>query len=235
MASVMRQVRSALREIDLTGRSALALFVPPVCVACETRLGPTGRWLCRRCRCEVRASVKPRSRTLQVAGGKVLEVRYSLDYTPKVARIITEMKYADKPGIARLLAAYLAAALEDSARLDAVLVPVPMHRSKKRERGFNQSEVLAAALARNKGLAVRSDLLQKKRDTPSQTTLEREARLENVADAFRLRPGSRLHTSEVILIDDVITTGSTLRECAAALGDLGPMEISACVVASSLR
>jgi ComF family protein len=149
--------------------------------------------------------------------------------------VITEMKYGDKPGLAAILAPYLSMALADSVSEDAVLIPVPMHPSKKRERGYNQSELLSGLLAEGGGWTSRPNLLVKKRNTASQTTLQREARPANVAGSFGVKGGSDLNGRRVVIVDDVVTTGSTLVECAQAIRELDAGEISACVVASSLQ
>jgi ComF family protein len=117
---------------------------------------------------------------------------------------------------------------------DTALVPVPVHPSRRRERGYNQSELLAARLARLRGLRMERDVLLKIRKTGSQTWLEREERMENVIGSFGLRRSERLSGRRVLLIDDVVTTGSTLKECTRVLMESGAMEVSACVVASSL-
>ena len=109
----------------------------------------------------------------------------------------------------------------------SVLVPIPLAPKRLRERGYNQSEVLAAALARRWHLPIARDLLARVRETPTQTTLTPETRLANVAGAFvadgliaRLTPGRRpgvSRDSTLILVDDVFTTGATLAEAARAL------------------
>ncbi len=111
----------------------------------------------------------------------------------------------------------------------AVLVPVPLHPRKRRERGFNQSELIAAALARaaGGGPPVRR-LLRRDADTPSQTRLGREARRENLKNAFALRPGARFDPAlRYLLVDDVFTTGSTLDGCARALRQAGCLNLGA--------
>jgi ComF family protein len=216
----------------LLARGMLSLFIPPLCVACERRLGSTDRWLCRNCRIALAREARPLAREIEIGGGKTLRVRYSLRYTARVSRIIAEMKYGDKPGLAGLLVPFVSLAVGGGLPSGTVAVPVPIHRSKRRERGFNQSLILAEALAALKGIAF-EDLLVKRRMTDSQTALEREERAENVAGCFGVREGRSPGVERALLVDDVVTTGSTLRECALALMAAGTEEISACAVASS--
>jgi len=108
---------------------------------------------------------------------------------------------------------------DDVERERAALVPVPLARSRRRERGYNQSEVLAAGLGRRWNLPVRADLLARTRATATQTRLTPGERLTNVAGAFRAveAAGGRLRGAHVVLVDDVVTTAATLNACAAAL------------------
>jgi ComF family protein len=101
----------------------------------------------------------------------------------------------------------------------AVLVPVPLGARRARERGYNQAERLAAALARISGLPIRPALLARTRETPTQTKLTPEARRANVHHAFRVR--EPLPAGRPVLVDDVYTTGATLDAAAAALAGAG--------------
>lgn len=111
-----------------------------------------------------------------------------------------------------------------------VITAVPLHEARLRGRGFNQADLLADALARPLGLR-RSTALMRTRDTPSQTHLSARARRRNLVGAFTLAPGHRLNGTIVVLVDDVVTTGATLRECATTLLDAGVREVRAVTVA----
>lgn len=105
---------------------------------------------------------------------------------------------------------------------DAVLVPVPLHPDKERERGFNQSELIAQTLARNTAAKNIQCLLKRARFTASQTQLNRKERYQNVKNAFALTPKTHVVKDSIyILVDDVFTTGSTLNACAQALQNAG--------------
>jgi ComF family protein len=105
----------------------------------------------------------------------------------------------------------------------SVLVPVPLHRSRIRSRGFNQSLWIAQAICKEMGdQTVVLDLLERKRDTSTQTRLDRSARKANVKNAFALKPGTCLdRLKPMVLIDDVFTTGATLDSCAQVLVESG--------------
>lgn len=110
---------------------------------------------------------------------------------------------------------------------DAVLVPVPLHPRKERERGYNQSLLLAECLAQTAGGATRVEpLLRRTVDTVSQTHHDRKTRLENLKNAFALAPGAGITPGHHhILIDDVFTTGSTLNSCALVLRRAGCLNL----------
>ncbi len=115
----------------------------------------------------------------------------------------------------------------DVERERAALVPVPLSISRQRERGYNQSELLAIELGRQWGMDVRTDLVQRTRATTTQTRLTPGERLRNVSGAFRAVAGrASLRGQHLVLVDDVVTTAATLNACAAALYDGGARILS---------
>ena len=110
--------------------------------------------------------------------------------------------------------------------LPHVVVPLPLHPRRLRQRGFNPAQLLARSVARALDVRLAPGLLERMRDTPSQTGLDRRERHRNVRDAFRARAGCR-PPPRVLLVDDVVTTGSTLAEAARALRRAGALEVAA--------
>jgi ComF family protein len=104
------------------------------------------------------------------------------------------------------------------------LIPVPLGNRRRRERGYNQCDCIAAALGHRIGLSVRTDVLQRVRETPTQTALTPEARHANVAGAFRANGVAGLR---LVLLDDVFTTGATLAAAGAALMAAGAERVEA--------
>jgi ComF family protein len=117
---------------------------------------------------------------------------------------------------------------DDVRRERSAIVPVPLGATRMRERGYNQSELLARALAAHWQVPVWTDVLTRARETSSQTRLTPEDRLRNVSGAFHAVVSERikLRGAHVVLIDDVVTTASTLNACAAALFDGGARVLS---------
>ena len=111
------------------------------------------------------------------------------------------------------------------------LVPVPLHPKRERERGFNQSALLARELARKCGLAAVEKALIRTRSSPPQSTIEAADRAGNVRGVFEVRRPERIRGGMIVLVDDVYTTGATLKECAAALLGAGAGEVRAVTLA----
>jgi ComF family protein len=154
-------------------------------------------------------------------------------YGGAIAGALARFKYQGRPDLGRSLGALLALEVRARSRhlADAVIVPVPLHVSRLAERGFNQSALIARSVARRLRIPMFPLALMRMRDTPQQASLDREARIANVAAAFRARPRARLQGRTVLLIDDVRTTGATIDACTRALSDGGAAAIVHAVVA----
>ena len=115
-----------------------------------------------------------------------------------------------------------------------VVVPVPLHRDRQRERGYNQADLIARPLARRLGLPCRSVLLVRTKPRPDKLHLSLEERWSSVRGAFAAKPGSRVDNLRVLLVDDVMTTGATLDACARALRQAGARTVIGLTVARAL-
>jgi ComF family protein len=197
------------------------LLAPPRCASCETRV-PIYTVFCPAC-----ASTAERA-TSNHRGSMAAFV-----YGGAVARTIVRLKYERRPDLARPLGDLLWRAVEPHAAglTDAVVVPVPLHPLRLAERGFNQSALVAARVARRLGAPMRALALTRIQDTPRQATLDRERRVANVAGAFVARRPEVLRGRTVLLVDDVRTTGATLDACALAAMKGGAAGVRWAVVA----
>jgi ComF family protein len=129
----------------------------------------------------------------------------------------------------------LAMVYQDESLLPVDLIlPVPLHIRRLRERGFNQAAFLAKELGKKIGLPVHFSLLERRVWTEPQTRLKRQERLKNVKDAFSVAKPSEAEGRSVLLIDDVFTTGTTINECARALKSAGVANVHALTVARVL-
>ena len=212
MPSPLVAVREALAD-------ALSLAFPIACAGC----GEPGRRLCRTCAAEL----EPRPLRQVLDGG--LPVWSGLEYRGVAARALRALKEEGRTGIARDLAPALRAALgmAGSGRSGLIVVPVPTSRAAMRRRGYRVVDLLV----RRAGLDPRP-LLRAARRTADQRSLDREARAVNAAGSLRARPAPGIH---VVVADDVVTTGATLREAARALTAAGAHVVGAVTAAATPR
>lgn len=213
-------------------------FTPVMCALC--RLGaeePSGQ-RCRACGIPLVGNVM----AMQLCG-PCMDPRLPLRQVTAVylhdggpAKAVRALKYRNKralaPSMGRLLFARATQVHldPDEGRWDVdLVVPVPLHGKRLRKRGFNQSSLLLAGFEKELGLAVEHGLLRRRRNTPPQAGLSRKGRLKNVKGAFELAPGFDVAGRRILLVDDVLTTGSTLVACAALLKRRGAAEVSALV------
>ena len=143
-------------------------------------------------------------------------IRHAVPYGDIASRLVIQLKYARKTALAGTLASYMARQLGDLTP-GALLVPVPLHRWRLWSRGFNQSALIARGLGRRGGHPVDVELLRRLRNTPPLKGMNPSQRHDTVRGAFALRAGKDVRGRAIILVDDVITTGSTARACARLL------------------
>jgi ComF family protein len=180
-----------------------------VCCLCGNEAVVNERGICEECAKEVRTCPD-----LPLVNG-LDGISAGLIYNDITAPCLHRFKY----GNGRYLASFFASYMQfPGSRIDRI-VPVPLHKSKKRLRGYNQSELLAKILSERENVPCDPSLLSRVRKTGTQTKLTQDQREKNVKNAFLASEGVR--GLNILLIDDVITTGSTLRECAGALKKAG--------------
>ncbi len=177
----------------------------------------TQRGLCHRCR---RQPIDP-----------LRGIRGLFFYKGPISQSLRALKYQGVRELAPILGRYLSAYIRDHALSIDYLIPVPLHSQRLAERGFNQSELLALEVTQTLGIPTQRAWLQRIRPTQPQAHLTREQRLVNVAGAFAVTADASLQGRTILLIDDVATTGATLRACAQALHAAGASEIWALTVA----
>lgn len=219
-----------IRRWRLTGPTALsralaATLFPPRCCLCGFRGASADLDLCDVCHADLPWNAHE-------APGVLAPLRYEYP----VDDMIRRLKYHGALAHARVLGVLLAAAARArEAPLPRLLVPVPLHTQRLRERGFNQAYALARYAGRMLEVPYARTLLRRVRDTPSQTALDMAARRHNVRGAFAVcgpRAMERLlAVQHVALVDDVMTTGSTLAELRAVLYSAGVRQVELWAVA----
>lgn len=157
-------------------------------------------------------------------------------YDSELRELIHLLKYEHVLPASRRLGQYLASAIDRlHVDRDVLVVPVPLHSSRRRQRRFNQAELIAHAALRRGGSMLAADVLQRVRPTDSQIGLTRPQRRENVRGAFQVVHPTRVAGRSILLVDDVLTTGTTASECARVLRKAGAAQVWVATVARTLK
>jgi len=180
----------------------LELIFPPRCLTCR-RLGD--QILCAECEKQIKPAVD--------AVGL---------YEGVLKTAILKLKFKGKKTLAeplgKLMAEFLKVSLQEKIDL---IIPVPLHENRLKSRGFNQSELLAEVIAERIGIPFESKALVRSRDTRPQFDLKINERLKNVEGAFAIKDPAKIRGKLILLIDDILTTGATARECRKVLKESG--------------
>lgn len=168
------------------------------------------------------------TRTIDLPDGTAIDVVSAAIFAPPLREGIHRFKYESQPQMAEAFGMMMSEAWQTSALQADAFVPVPLHTSRRRERGYNQSELLANVLSRHTKVPMRN-WLRRVRHTEQQAHLGAHDRRANVKDAFHAH--AAVHAKRIALVDDVLTTGATLAECALALQQAGASDVIAITLA----
>lgn len=225
------------------GVAILDQLYPPVCLHCEAAIADADA-LCAKCFGQLRPITAPLCPRLGIPFEVALgpdavsaeaiadpppfdRSRSAVLYNEVARKLVGRLKYGDRPELARCCARLMAAAGHELWKSGPVLVPVPLHRFRQFERRYNQSSELARALGKIAGLQVDPLLVSRTKRTKQQVGLTADQRRRNVAGAFAARADTlgRLNGRGVVIVDDVITTGSTVKAVTHALRKAGVRQI----------
>ena len=211
---------------------AVDLVLPPSCAAC----GRGGAFLCEPCESSLSRLERPYCvRCAHPGADRLCEacassppafdgIRAVCLFEGAARQLVHSLKYANFRAVAPDMARLLADLLGPRPGPGEVIVPVPLHPRRERTRGYNQSELLARTVGKRTGLPVRPGIVRRVRNTPPQVSIENyEERRSNIEGSFECPNG--LSGESVLLMDDVVTTGSTMSACAAALKAAGARSV----------
>jgi ComF family protein len=215
--------KTVLKELN---KGFVHLFYPSLCEGCRKPLVENEEVLCISCSLQLPETAYhnvPDNETAMRFAGRI-PFMYATSFgwftnDGLLQHLVHGLKYKGKKDNGRYLGSLLGKRLREANVQPGVdmIIPVPLHKSKRAKRGYNQSMLIAEGISAALGVPASDDLLTRVRDTESQTAKTRAERVENMTEAFRLKEGAQLAGKHILLCDDVLTTGGTLEACALAL------------------
>lgn len=218
----------------------LNVLFSPSCVSCGKTLVGDERFLCVNCLSQIPYTgfeYTPDNQLEALLVNTIPNVKaaalmhYVKNECPQ--RIVHEIKYHNNLGLGKLFGRLLGSALSNSHRFDDVdvIVPVPLHLFRWLQRGYNQSRIISSGVAETFPRPICNNLIVRSRYTTTQTRKSHQDRVKNVDKAFSIKRGSSLEGKHILLLDDVITTGSTVRSCYEALSKIKGVTVSVAALA----
>lgn len=208
----------------------IGLFFPKICLSCDERLTEDEQYLCSNCSkllkflediCLICGAPKIEEKCRVCQTNKFLfdKARSVFMFNKVVQNMIHEFKYNEMTRIAKFFGKLSQEYIEKFQPFDHIdyIVPVPLHKVRKRSRGFNQAEYLAREISKNIKWKHLPRLIKRKRFTETQTKLNKEQRRKNVSLAFKINPKYDIKGKNILLVDDVFTTGATVNSITVAL------------------
>ena len=220
--------------------SVITLFFPKLCHACNTVLKDNEIDICVGCRHELPVTNYHFERpeiVKKIFYGRVqLEAATALFYFHKKGRVqqlLHHLKYQGDEDIGRVFGNWLGAELQESPYYESidVVIPVPIHLKKLKQRGYNQATLFAQQIAKVLNVSYVDDVLLKSINTKSQVFQSREARFQSVSHSFYAQNLNTVDNKHILLVDDIITTGATIEACALVLNPEKKVRLSVATLA----
>ena len=220
----------------------LDLVFPRTCEACQSVLLNQEKILCTSCLIDLpRADFKENDDTnLSKKFWGKLPVAHTLSFLKftkkgKVQRLLHNLKYRNKPEVGILLGELFGRELKEigfDKKID-LLISVPLHAQKLKQRGYNQADCIAEGLSKSLEIPFEKDLLKRIKFTETQTRKSRFERFQNVENIFEVIDVEKIKNKRVAIVDDILTTGATIESCGITLLERGCSEVSVMTIASA--
>ena len=222
--SLLRMVLDFALPPRCPGCGVIVGDVDSFCAPCWTALQFIGSGGCECCGIPLPATEAGTCAACLVKPPRIERARAAVAYDDIPRNVALKLKYGRKIALAKTMARYMAPLVGELPD-GSLLAPVPLHRWRLWQRGFNQSAIVAAEISRRTGIPVQPMLIERVKSTPPLKGMSHLQRRRTVSGAFRVRRGMELHGRTVVLIDDVLTTGSTANACASALRRAGATRV----------
>jgi len=211
-------------------------FLPRFCPGCNKKLSLNEKPVCSECLNSILIADEERLKNeykKDFSSTKIIKEFYSgyvFETDKTLQHIIHALKYGKQFKIGTFLGEIIAGGIKTKNWHIDLIIPVPIHHLKKAERGYNQSDFIVRGLSKSLKVPYSTRTIKRIRFTESQTLLNIEERAKNVANAFKLRTAKKIKGKNILLVDDVITTGATILECGKAFIGAGAKSVYACSV-----
>lgn len=204
-----------------------------MCYICKEREEDIKKYICMNCR----ENLEQVHRKIDLDSPDIEYAYYSLVYNKKMREVVKDYKFHKKSYLYKPLEKLILDTINFynlKEEIDLILY-IPMHRRKEAIRGYNQCELMANILAKDLDIPISHNNLYKIRNTKSQNKLDRLERMENLKDSFSLRDPHKIKDRRILLLDDIITTGSTMMEASKVLKRAGAVKITGIALTSSKK
>lgn len=236
--------RCEVSHIKDIGDDFLSLFFPRLCLACSVHLVRGEKVLCTECLLTMARTdfhLRRDNPLEQAFWGRCMIERAAAfsvyNRGSRIRKLIHALKYNGRKEIGKMLGELYGTILSESGFMHDIdiIVPVPLHPARQRKRGYNQSEYIAYGLSEATKVAVKNNIIRRIEQTDSQTKRGRYERWENVKGLFFVPEPQEIRGKHILVVDDVITTGSTMEACVNALHEAGDVKVSIVALAAAQK
>lgn len=204
--------------------NTLDFIFPPVCGICE-KIGEG--YICTSCYKEIKEYLYNNAENEQD------NIYYLLKYKALIRQKMIEYKFNDKSYLHRMFCEIFVKdknACEFFKGYD-IIIPVPIHKMKRKTRGYNQTELIAKRLSKYFGIPIDTNILIKQKNTPMQSSLGKHDRMKNVQDVYKVEHKDKIIGKNVLILDDIYTTGATVQECKKMIQLAGAKKVGTIIIA----
>lgn len=224
-------------QLKIIAQSTVDIFYPNQCEICSVDLHLNESHICLNCKYDLpylNDSLKGNEGLQKLFWGRVdvekVHALFNYQKGTQVQDLLKQIKYHHKKKLGKYLGFLLGDQLPDD-EID-LIVPVPLHPKKQRSRGYNQSELIANGIRSIRNIPVEKNALKRIKHNPTQTSISKFDRWENVRDIFAVNNPKKLRNKHILIVDDVLTTGATIEACVRELLSIEGCKVSVATIAA---